>query len=138
MSKENKISFRVSEEDFKELKEYAQELDIALSDFMRSHTDLFLNNQLYREIHIGLLDEENNLDNFYDALEEYSEADTKWTNTESINQIEFSEKFLETVRYAQREQFQEAYDIIEELEQNGLETEAYVLDSVVSQYKTKT
>lgn len=138
MSKENKISFRVSEEDFKELKEYAQELDIALSDVMRSHTDSFLNNQLYREIHIGLLDEENNLDNFYDALEEYSEADTKWTNTESINQIEFSEKFLETVRYAQREQFQEAYDIIEELEQNGLETEAYVLDSVVSQYKTKT
>lgn len=132
MADKNKtISFRVPEEDFEELQQYAEELDVSLSEVMRTYTDNLVEDPLYREIHSEMIQQDSDI---YQALEQ-TELDTKWIDSREIRDDEFGEVFLETVKNARRGNYDQAYNIVDQLEEDGLETEAHVLDSVVEKYR---
>lgn len=144
--KDKTISFRVPKEDFDTLKEISEELDVDLSRLMRTYTNALIQSHeedsLYMDVHRYL---EQGRD-FYDAIIEAGEIedlleenDSPDLNTQesNLNQEDenFNQWFLDTVRYAQREKYDEAYDMIDQIEDKGFEKESRVLDAVVEKYR---
>lgn len=133
MAEKNKtISFRVEEDRFDDLKDMADDLDASLSDFMRDHVEGLTDDEFYREVHKQFYDDDREFEKFVGDNELF---DTKWVDETSVDYDKMFEKVKEVVTYAQRRNFDEAEEIIDELDEQGYEQEHLLLNSVVSEYR---
>ena len=155
--KEKTVSFRVTEEKFDQLKELSEDEDISLSDLMRTGAESFLS--LYKVAeetesstielmgeHVDALENDEfyrtTVDTFYqgdenfqDYVENREEFDTKWVDQTSVEYEELFENFQNIVFEAQRHNFEDTEEIIDGMKEQGFEQEAYLLNSVVSEYR---
>lgn len=133
MADKNKtISFRVEEDRFDDLKSIAEDLDTSLSDFMRDHVEGLTDDEFYREVHKDFYDDDRGFEEFVQDKETF---DTKWIDETSVEYDEMFENFKEVVTYAQRRNFEEAEEVIDTMDEQGYEQEAFLLNSVVSEYR---
>ena len=147
-----KYTFRTGELDKEELKDMADELDVSLAeilrqqvsnikelhendnleasplDLMNDHAENMMDDELYREVHQGF----NNYDgDFEEFVREDDLFDTQWVDEESLDY----EMMQEAVESAQRGEFEEAYGTVEQMKEDGFEREAFLFNTVVSEYR---
>lgn len=133
MTDKNKtISFRVEEHRFDDLKDMADDLDTSLSDFMRDHVEGLTDDEFYREVHKDFYGEDRD---FKDFVEENEFFDTRWVDETTVDYDEMLGNFREVVFKAQRQDYEAAEDVIDDLEDHGYEQESFLLNSVVSEYR---
>ena len=133
MADKNKtISFRVEEDRFDDLKDIAEDLDTSLSKFMRDHVEGLTDDEFYRQVHKDFYDDDRE---FKDFVEDNETFDTKWVDETSVDYDEMLENFQEVVTYAQRHDFEQAEELIDTMDEEGYEKEAFLLNSVVSEYR---
>lgn len=163
MAEKNKtISFRVTEDKFEDLKDVADEEDLSLSDLMRGRADNVL--EVYRisdetdssttdlfDSHVDALVEDDDyrelVDEFYQDerdfksfVKEEDYFETKWVDETAVDYDRMLEEFESVVSDAQRgkvddDYFDEAYDTIDELRDQGYEREAFLLNTVVEKFQ---
>lgn len=160
--KNKTISFRVSEEKFEDLKEIAEDEDISLSKLMRGRADNVLDayeisdqmrsstTELF-DAHVDALVEDRDyrmlVDEFYQDerdfesfVKEEDYFETRWVDETAVNYDRMLEEFESVVSDAQRgkvddDYFDEAYDTIDELRDQGYEREAFLLNTVVEKFQ---
>lgn len=155
--KNKTISFRVTEGKFEDLKQVAEQEDQSLSDLLRGNTENILdlyevaeetestttelmdkhvealqNDELYRETVDAFYQDERDFQNFVSDSEAF---DAKWIDETTVEYEMMFENFQEVIYEAQRHNFDEAEDIIDDLKSQGYEQEAYLLNSVTSKYR---
>jgi len=127
-----KITFRADEELIDWLDDYVEDTEYSKSDLMRSHLENMKNNELYREFHEVYMDDEKELLEFIESRDEFEDA---WVNMEKVDYEEMFGRFKSVVQSAERGSFDEAYDMIDDMADEGFEREEILLNSVVSQYR---
>jgi hypothetical protein len=158
MTNRNKtISFRVTEDKFDDLKEIAEDEDISLSNLMRGRAENVLNlyqfvedtestttellddhvaamidEDVYREFHDDFYQSNQS---FRDFVVEEDYFDTKWVDETTVDYDEMLENFQDIVYNAERHNFDEAEEMIDKMRDEGYEQEAFLFNSVVSQYR---
>lgn len=163
MSEKNKtISFRVTQEKFEDLKEVAEDEDLSLSDLMRGraenvlevykiadeaesstteffdeHVDALSGDENYRDLHDAFYQDKRDFESFV-REEEY--FDTKWVDETAVDYDRMFDQFESVVTDAQRgkvddDYFEQAYDTIDQLRDQGYEREAFLLDTVVEKFQ---
>lgn len=155
--KEKTISFRITEDKYERLKELSEDENVSISNLMRTgadsfvslndtaertessptelmeeHVDALENDEFYRETIDGLYNTNENLQEYVSSREEF---DTKWVDETTVEYEKMFENFQEIVFQAQRHNFDEAEEMIDDIEEQGHEQEAYLLNSVVSEYR---
>lgn len=148
-----KYTFRTGDDlDKEELKDMAEELDVSLAeivrqqvsnikelheddnieasplDVMNDHAENMVDDELYREVHQGF---DNYDGDFEEFVREDDLFDTKWLDEESLDY----EMMRDAVESAQRGEFEEAYGTVEQIKEDGFEREAFLFNTVVSEYR---
>ena len=158
MGDKNKtISFRVTEDKFEDLKQIAEEEEKSLSDLLRGSSDNILdlyeiadqtessttdlmdkhvraleNDDFYRETVDAFYQDGRDFQNFVSDEEIF---DTTWVDETKVDYDMMFENFQEVVYQAERHNFDEAEEIIDDLKSQGYDQEAYLLNSVTSKYR---
>lgn len=155
--KDKTISFRVSGEKFEDLRQVAEEEDQSLSDLLRgsadnildlyevagetesstvelmdNHVEALENDGLYRETVDAFYQDGRDFQKFVSDEEAF---DTRWIDETTVEYDMIFENFQEVVYQAERHNFDEAEEIIDDLRDQGYDQEAYLLNSVTSKYR---
>ena len=147
-----KYTFRTGDLDKEELQEMSDELGVSLAeilrqqvsnikelheddnieasplDVMNGHAENMVQDELYREVHQGFNNYEGDFEEF---VREDDLFDTKWVDEENLDY----KMMEEAVEYAQRGEFEEAYGTVEDMKEDGFEQEAFLFNTLVSEYK---
>lgn len=156
MSSDEKYTFRLGDLSKDELQNMAEELELSLAEIMRqqardllelhesgdleaspvelmsSHADNLINDEGYRDIHQEFYDDERDFEAFVHEEEVF---DTKWVDETTVEYEFMFDNFRNVVYSAQKRNFDEAESIIDSLDQQGYDQEAFLLSSVVSEYR---
>jgi|GEM_PF-5575342 Ribbon-helix-helix protein, copG family. len=128
----DKISFRADDELVEYLEEYSEETGSSKSEIMRSHLISLKEDPLYREFHKGNMD--GSYDDLADFLESDQDVDSDWVNLEKVDYDEMFDRFKKIKHAAERGELDEAYQMVDDLRDDGYEREEILMQSIVAKY----
>lgn len=126
-----KITFRADDELTEWLEGYVEDTDYSKSDVMRSHLENMKEDEVYREFHEEYMSEDGSLQDF---IRERDEFDSEWIDLGQVDYDEMFSRFKSIKHAAERGDVDEAYEMVDQLAEDGYEREEILLHSVVAEF----